>query len=70
MIETALISIVMIILELIELIKLKEYLKDGPAYQQVYSDSVMNASDMDDQSYDKKMREDMLKNIMGKVKAN
>lgn len=70
MIETLLISIAMIILEILELIKLKHYLKETPGYQQVYSDSVMNVSEMGDQSYDKKMREDMLKQIMGKVKGN
>jgi hypothetical protein len=30
----------------------------------------MNVSDMDDQSFDKKMREEMLKTIMGKVRGN
>lgn len=71
MIDTALIAIMMIVLELIEFIKLKHYLKDTLEYQEVHADSVMNVSEMpDDGSYDKKMRAEMLQTIMSKVRGN
>ena len=68
MLETCIISGCLIILEVVEFFKLNQYLLAG-SYAQVNSDSVMNASEMDS-GFDKKMREDMLKNIMGKVKNN
>jgi hypothetical protein len=61
MIETAILSISMIIFMLIEFKKLKEYMSaNNPMYRFVNSDSVMNASSMDE-LVDKKMREDMLR---------
>jgi hypothetical protein len=72
MLDTLIISIVMIALEIAEMIRLRRYLKEQQPlnYHQVQADSVMNVSEMDDGGVDRRLREDMLKSIMGKVKAN
>ena len=67
MIETAAISLFIIILSIIELCKLRTLIGDDDMnYKEVNSRSVMNASSMEgpDDMMDKKLRENMLKNIM------
>jgi hypothetical protein len=60
----------MVTLSSIELSKLKNYIDDDtPMYKFVNSDSVMNASQMDD-AFERKIREEMLRNIMLHAKTN
>ena len=63
MIESGFISLLMIILNLAELARVNKYIDDDqPFYKFVNSDSVMNVSQ--DDNFDKRMREEMLKKIM------
>lgn len=70
MIESALISLLMIIFNIAELARVNKYIEDDtPFYKFVNSDSVMNVSSQDD-NFDKKLREEMLKKIMNQIKGN
>jgi hypothetical protein len=73
MIETAVLSVLIIILTFIELVHLKKLLEDGSSsYKNVNSESMMISHDDDDEN-DKKNRESRgkaLKAIMAKVKGN
>ena len=69
MIESAVLSIIIAHLEIVELFFIKKYLQDDLNYYQVNHDSVMNVSEMPSNE-DARLRSETLKTIMGKVKAN
>ncbi len=64
MIETAIMFLVLMILGFIELCKLKSYLGDD---ERIDYDALLNAMN---ESMDKKLRQDMLKQIMNHVRGN
>jgi hypothetical protein len=64
MIETAGISLLMMVLDFIELCKLKHYLGDD---ERIDYDALLNQMN---EAMDKKLRQDMLKQIMNHVKGN
>ncbi len=67
MIETLILTIIMIILQMIEFCRLKQILgiADDP-YRPVFNDSMVTPDD----AFDKKQREDALKSIIATVKGN
>ena len=72
MIESASLSILIALLEIVEFFFIKHYLRDELAYYQgVNHDSVMSVSEYPQPgNEDARIRSETLKTLMGKVKAN